>query len=429
MIKSFKVMLIPNNRQRSQFFNYAGAARFAYNWALRKEIDNLEKDKKFISSNQLRKELTQLKKDSNFSWLNTIDCDITKQAIKDLDKAYSRFFKLRKQKGYEPYSKDLLIRLKREGKEPTFYQSKGHPKFKSKKDYNKYGFYQDAYKISFTNTHVKLVLVAGRGKAGTKRSKNFCQIRLAEHGYIPTNVKYYNPRVTFDGLNWWISVGVEIPEDNTDTVYLNSSNDGIGIDLGIKDLAICSDKNTYKNINKSKKIKKLEKKKRRLQRKISRKYNKNKKGESYHKTKNAIKEEKLLLKLNHRLTNIRNNYIHQVTSEIVNREPKFIVLEDLNVSSMMKNKHLAKAVQKQKFYEFRRQIEYKSANKNIEVFIAPRFFPSSKTCNHCGFIKKDLKLSDRTYICPECDYIEDRDLNAAMNLCDYYRNNKSVMSA
>ena len=189
-------------------------------------------------------------------------------------------------------------------------------------------------------------------------------------------------------------------------------------DLGIKDLAICSDGNKYKNINKTKKVKKLEKQKRRLQRSISRSYENNKQGKEYCKTKNVIKKEKLLLTLNHRLTNIRHDHLHHITSEIVKREPSFICIEDLNVKGMMKNRHLSKAVQQQGFYEFRRQMEYKSEWNNIQVIIADRFFPSSKLCSCCGKIKKDLKLSERIYKC-ECGNIIDRDLQAALNLKKY----------
>ena len=172
------------------------------------------------------------------------------------------------------------------------------------------------------------------------------------------------------------------------------------------------------NINKTPKVKKLEKRKRRLQRSISRRYENNKEGGRYCKTSNIIKVEKELLKLNHRLTNIRHNYLHQTTSEIIKREPSFICIEDLNVSGMMKNRHLSKAVQQQCFYEFRRQIEYKSAWNNIKVIIADRFFPSSKLCSCCGNIKKDLKLSDRIYKC-ECGNVIDRDYQAGLNLKKY----------
>lgn len=154
-----------------------------------------------------------------------------------------------------------------------------------------------------------------------------------------------------------------------------------------------------------------------MQRQISRKYLKNKKGESYRKTRNIIKSEKKLLKLNRRLTNIRKNYLHQITTEIINRKPKFITVEDLNVNGMIKNKHLSKSIQEQCFYEFYRQLEYKTKWNNIELRVVDRFYPSSKICHNCGAIKKDLKLSDRIYEC-ECGYIEDRDYNASLNLRD-----------
>ena len=386
MIKTIRVMLLPNNKQKTKLFQYANTARFAYNWALSREQENYKNGGKFISDGDLRKEFTQLKKTDEYTWLNEIDCDVPKQAIKDACEAYRDFFK-----GYTKF-----------------------PRFKSKK-HSVPKFYQDNVKIKFTDTHVKLMLVAGKGKATSKRNQKFCRVRLAEHGRIPTeNVKYMNPRIKYDGLNWYITVGIEYEE--SDTLL---SNEGIGIDLGIKDLSICSDGNTYKNINKTQKVKKLEKRKRRLQRSISRKYENNKKkGGSYCKTSNIIKSEKEFLKLNHRLTNIRQNYLHQITSEIVKREPSFICIEDLNVKGMMKNRHLSKAVQQQCFGGFRRQIEYKAMWNNIPVIIADRFFPSSKLCSCCGNIKKDLKLSDRIYIC-ECGNVIDRDYQAALNLKRY----------
>lgn len=384
MIRTIRVMLLPNNKQKTKLFQYANTARFAYNWALGREQENYKNGGKFISDGDLRKEFTQLKKIDKYAWLNNIDCDVPKQAIKDACEAYRDFFK-----GYTKF-----------------------PRFKSKK-HSVPKFYQDNVKIQFTDTHVKLMLVAGKGKATSKRNQKFCRIRLAEHGCIPTDYKYCNPRVKYDGLNWWITVGIEYEDSG-----LLPSNDGIGIDLGIKDLSICSDDNKYQNINKTQKVKKLEKRKRKLQRSISRKYEKNKKGVSYCKTSNIIKSEKELLKLNHRLTNIRHNYLHQTTSEIVKREPSFICIEDLNVKGMMKNRHLSKAVQQQCFGEFRRQIEYKSVWNHIPVIIADRFFPSSKLCSCCGNIKKDLKLSDRIYKC-ECGNVIDRDYQAALNLKRY----------
>ena len=244
----------------------------------------------------------------------------------------------------------------------------------------------------------------------------FLYVFPSEHiakSLIPKSI----PTPSFDGLNWWISVGVEYEDITT-----LPSNNGIGIDLGIKDLAICSDGSTYKNINKTSKVKKLKKKQRRLQRKISRKYLKNKKGECYCKTSNIIKSEKELLKVNKRLTNIRHNYIHQTTSEIINRKPMFIVLEDLNVKGMMKNKHLSRAIQEQCLYEFNRQIQYKSSWNNIKFIEADRYFPSSKLCSNCGCINKNLKLSDRIYICPDCGNEIDRDYQASLNLKQYGEN-------
>ena len=382
MIKSVKIMLNPNNKQISKLFQSAGVARFAYNWTLGKQKENYDNGGKFLSDNELRKEFTILKKQDNYKWLNEYSNNIPKQAIKDACDSYKRFFK---------------------------HQSQ-FPKFKSKRK-SRLSFYVDNIQIKFTNTHVKLEKIS----TSTKKNKSkFNWIRLCEKDKIPADCKYINPRVTFDGLNWWISVGLEY-EDNTH----KPTNEGIGIDLGIKDLAICSDGIVYKNINKTSKIKKLKKKKRRLQRKVSNKYLINKKGVCYIKTSNIIKLEKQLLKLNRRLTGIRTNYLHEVTTEIINREPMFIALEDLNVKGMMKNKHLAKAIQEQSFYEFKRIITYKALWNNIEIIDVPRFYPSSKTCSKCGSYKKDLKLSDREYICEECGCVIDRDLNASINLAKY----------
>lgn len=382
MIKTIRVMLVPNNKQMTKLFHYANTARFAYNWALDKERENYKGGGKFISDSDLRKEFTQLKKTDAYAWINKISNNVTKQAIKDACDAYRRFFK-----GQTKF-----------------------PRFKSRK-HSTPSFYQDNVKVQFTDTHVK---VEGFATSKKRDKQKLNWIRLAEHNRIPNkNMKYMNPRFKYDGVNWWVTVSIEYEDCQT-----YPSGDGIGIDLGLKDLAICSDGNKYKNINKTLRVKKLEKRKRRLQRAISRKYKLNNKGGSYCKTRNIIKREKELLRLNHRLTNIRQNHLHQITSEIVKREPSFICLEDLNVKGMMKNRHLSKAVQQQGFYRFRRQIEYKSAWDNISVIIADRFFPSSKLCNCCGAIKKDLKLSDRIYKC-ECGNVIDRDYQASLNLKRY----------
>ena len=374
-------MLVPNNVQKTKMFQYAGAGRFAYNWALVREKENYEKGGKFISDSELRKEFTRLKNSEEYAWLRNISNNVTKQAIKDACNAYKNFFK-----GLQKYP---LFRSKK----------KSIPKF-----------YQDTIKIKFRDTHVKLEGFSSSRKAN-KQKLNW--VRLAEHGRIPTDANYRNPRISFDGLNWWISVGIEYPDCKEEL-----SNEGIGIDLGIKDLAVCSDTNQYKNINKSQTVQKLEKCKRRLQRSVSRKYDKNKKGESYCKTNNIVKNERLLLKVNHRLTNIRKNYLNQTTSEIVNRKPRFICIEDLNVSGMMKNKYVSKAVQNQGFFEFRKQLEYKCKEKGIPLIVADRYYPSSKLCSCCGKIKKDLKLSDRIYRC-SCGNVIDRDFQASLNLKAY----------
>ena len=387
MIKTVKVMLVPNNKQRSKMFKYSNTSRYIYNWTLEQQKTSYENGGNFISDGDLRKKLTQLKKTQELNWLNEVSSNVARQAVKDACNAYKRFFK-----GYSKY-----------------------PKFKSKKK-TRPSFYQDSCKIKFTDTHVKL---EGFSSSLKRNKQKLNWVRLAEHGRIPTNCKYYNPRVTFDGVNWWISVGIDCEDSQA-----IPTNEGIGIDLGIKDLAICSDKNIYKNINKTSRVKKLNKKKKRLQKQISRKYEMNKiqnenGGVRYCKTNNIKKLEYKLLKLNHKISNIRQDYQHQVTSEIIKREPSFIALEDLNIQGMMKNRHLAKSVQEQGLYEFKRKLSYKSEWNNIIIIDVPRFFPSSKTCSCCGSYKSNLKLSDRTYKCDNCGVEIDRDFNASLNLKHY----------
>lgn len=376
-------MLRPNHKQKTKLFACAGTARFIYNWTLWYQQTNYDFGYSFMSDVELRRTLTILKQTNpHFKWLNNYSNNIAKQAVKDACMAYQNFFK-------------GIAEL---------------PKFKSRRK-SKPSFYADPCKIQFTGTHVKLEKLTTSRKANKQK---FNMIKLAEPNRIPINAKYSNPRITFDGLNFWISVGIECEESEE-----NPTNQGIGIDIGIKDLAVCSDKKVYKNINKTAKVRKLKKKKCRLQRRISKKYSENKKGVCYCKTRNIVKSEKKLLKITHRLTDIRHNYLHQTTSEIVSRKPKFIVLEDLNVTGMMKNRHLAKAIQEQCFYEFYRQMEYKCHWHNIGFVTADRYYPSSKLCSCCGYVKKDLKLSERIYICPQCHHTIDRDFQASINLMRY----------
>lgn len=381
MILSYKTRLEPNNKQAQKLKQFAGAARYAYNWALAKEKEAYELGNGFIGEMELRRIFTKHKEEAD--WLYAISNNVTKQAIKDAATAFLNFFR----------------------------GNTNFPQFKTKKN-SRPAFYQDVFKFKATDSHIKLEKISNSKKENKKKIN---WIKVSEKGRIPLLASgYKNPRITFDGIHWYASVGVEAPDKPIEPM-----NDGIGIDLGVKDLAICSDKHTYKNINKTDRVRRLEKQMRRKQREISRKYEKNKDGNKYVKTKNIVKAELALLKLNHKLTNIRKNYIHQVTNEIISRKPKFIVLEDLNVKGMMKNKHLAKAVQQQNFAEFARILEYKAKQNNIEVIYADRFFPSSKTCSCCGAIKYDLKLKDRIFKCNSCGLVIDRDFNASLNLYLY----------
>lgn len=389
MIRTYKVMLLPNNRQRTKLFECAGVARWAYNWALVQEKESYENGGKFLNDDEIRKRLTQLKKTEEYAWLNNYSNNITKQAIKDACQAYINFFETRAR----------------------------FPAFKKKKDCYQ-SFYQDPYKIKITDTHVKLEKLT-TSKKSNKQKLNW--VKMAEKGRIPTgnDVKYYNPRVIFDGINWYITVGVE-----ETLVGHDSYTEGIGIDLGVKDLAVVSTGQKFKNINKTLKVKKLEKRLKRLQRKSSKKYELNKTktegGEyRYRKTQNIKKLEFLVLKTRRRLKNIRTNYIHQITTSLVKTKPEYVVMEALNTSGMLKNRKLSKAIQEQAFHEFKRQMRYKCEWNGIRFILVDRFFPSSKVCSNCGCVKDKLSLSERTYRCNECGYEIDRDLNASINLKNY----------
>lgn len=379
MIRGIKVQIKPNNKQSSLLFQCAGTARWAYNWTLDRQQKNYESGGKFLSDGDLRKELTQLKKTEELKWLNKYSNNITKQAVKDACEAYKKFFKKLADK----------------------------PKFKSKRK-SPPKFYHDTDKIKFTQRHVQL--------------EKLGKVKLSEFSRIPTFGKYINPRLSFDGLNWWISVGIEMPDMTIDKPV----SEPLGIDVGIKDLATISTGKTCKNINKTKAVKKANKKLNRLQKQASRQYEKNYKNKIKGKGKNLLKLEKQINKTYKRLTNIRTNHLHQATFEMVKNKPEYIVIEDLNVSGMMKNKHLSKAVASQCLREFRQQLEYKCEWYGIALIIADRWYPSSKTCSCCGHIKKDLNLSDRVYRCSECSLVIDRDLNASINLREYPKLVKAI---
>ena len=368
MILAKKVRLYPSEIQEQKLWQSVGTARFIYNWTLAKQEENYKNGGKFISDGVLRKEITQLKK-NELSWLNEVSNNIAKQAVKDACDAYKRFFKGLSDK----------------------------PRFKTKKR-SKKSFYNDNVKLKVKDN--KLVNIEKIGWIKTNEQ-------------LPIGVKYSNPRISYDNKYWYISVGIEQEENQEELTDIS-----LGIDLGLKDLAICSDGTVYKNINKTYMVRKIEKRLKRLQKQVSRKYEKNKKGKEYVKTKNIIKLEKQIQQVHRRLANIRNNYLHQTTTNIVKTKPYRVVIEDLAVSDMMKNKHLSDAIRKQGFSEFRRQLEYKYNFRGIKFVVVDRFYPSSKSCSQCGKIKKDLKLKDRVYKCSYGLNI-DRDLNASINLSKY----------
>lgn len=368
MILAKKVRLYPSQIQEQKLWQSVGVSRFIYNWTLAKQEENYKNGGKFISDNDLRKEITQLKK-SELVWLNKVSNNVSKQAVKDACNAYKRFFKGLSDK----------------------------PRFKSKRK-SKKSFYNDNCKLKVKEG--KLVNIEKVGWIKTNEQ-------------LPIGVKYSNPRISYDNKYWYLSVGIEQEEMKEELTDIS-----LGIDLGLKDLAICSNGTVFKNINKTDTVRKIEKKLRRLQRQVSRKYEKNKKGKAYVKTSNIIKLEKKIQLIHRRLTNIRNNYLHKTTTSIVKTNPYRVVIEDLNVKGMLKNKHLSDAIRKQGFYEFKRQLEYKCKFRGIELVIADRFYPSSKTCSQCGGIKKDLKLKERVYNCI-CGLTIDRDLNASINLSNY----------
>lgn len=423
MIKSIRVQLLPNNKQKTKLFQFAGAARYAYNWALNKQMDHFFEGHKIQTDSALRKEFTVLRHAEENKWLQDVSNNVTKQAIKDLCIAYKNFFRKQKQPGYIKYTSKKIAHCNRIGKSLTVYDMNGHPKFRSKKN-GDFRFYQDNVKIQFTETHVKLESLAGSRRKNRQRLN---WIRLAERNRIPVLAKYTNPRIAFDGERWWLSVGIQTARKLKPLCGLSfayrkrryTRSEGIGIDLGIKDLAVLSDATKVRNINKTRAIRRLKKKRRRLQRQVSRKYQMNKKGDRYCKTSNLIKSEKQLLRINHRLANIRQNHVHQSTTAIIKRKPSFVCLEDLNIRGMMKNRYLSEKIQEQSLYEFRRQIEYKAHWAKISVIIADRWYPSSKTCVICGHVKKDLNLSERMYVCPVCGNVIDRDFQAALNLKRY----------
>lgn len=384
MLTSYKTEINPTFEQKQIINRTVGVCRFVYNFYLahNKEIYNTEN--RFVSGMEFSKWLNNefIPNNQEYMWIKAVSSKSVKQSIMNAEKAFKSFFK---------------------GKSRF-------PQFKKK--------FKSDVKMYFVKTDSKAIISCERHRI---KIPTLGWVRLKEKGYIPTTKQGYiikSGTVSMKAGRYYVSVIVE--ESETEKPVLNDF--GIGIDLGIRYLAVCSNGKIYKNINKSSRIRKLEKRLKREQRSLSRKYerykrqSKNTKGEA---TRQNIHKQKLKVqKLYHKLACIRTDFINKVISEMVKNKPLWITVENLNVSGMMKNRHLSKAVAQQKFYEIRSKFQTKCRALGIELRLADRFYPSSKTCHSCGCIKHDLKLLDRIYHCDVCGYTEDRDYNASLNLRD-----------
>ena len=377
MLKSFKTEINPTEEQKARIRRTIGICRYVYNFYLGHNKALHDNGEKFMTGKSFSLWLNNeyIPDNPDKTWIREVYSKAVKKSIEDGCTAFTRFFK---------------------------HQS-DFPKFKKKgKSDVKMYFVRNNPKDCQCERHRLKIPTLG-------------WVRIKEKGYIPTTKDGYMIRsgtVSVKAGRFYVSVLVEIPDINID----NNSNEGIGIDLGLKDFAIVSNGKTYRNINKSAGLKKLEKQLIREQRSLSRKYENLKKGESTQRA-NIQKQRLKVQKLHHKMDNIRTDYINKTIAEIVKTKPSYITIEDLNVKGMMKNRCLSKAVASQKFYEFRTRLKAKCDENGIELRVADRFYPSSKTCHHCGSVRKNLKLSDRIYRC-ECGYVADRDLNAALNLKD-----------
>jgi len=377
LLKSFKTEINPTEEQKARIRRTIGTCRYVYNFYLGHNKALHDNGEKFMTGKSFSLWLNNeyIPDNPDKTWIREVYSKAVKKSIEDGCTAFTRFFK---------------------------HQS-DFPKFKKKgKSDVKMYFVRNNPKDCQCERHRLKIPTLG-------------WVRIKEKGYIPTTKDGYMIRsgtVSVKAGRFYVSVLVEIPDVNID----NNSNEGIGIDLGLKDLAIVSNGKTYRNINKSAGLKKLEKQLIREQRSLSRKYENLKKGESTQRA-NIQKQRLKVQKLHHKMDNIRTDYINKTIAEIVKTKPSYITIEDLNVKGMMKNRCLSKAVASQKFYEFRTRLKAKCDENGIELRVADRFYPSSKTCHHCGSVRKNLKLSDRIYRC-ECGYVADRDFNAALNLKD-----------
>ena len=383
MLKSFKTEIKPTQEQIVKINKTIGTCRYLYNFYLAHNKELYDKGEKFMSAKSFSVWLNNeyIPDNQDKSWIKEVSSKAAKQSLENANRAFSRFFK----------------------------GQSGFPRFKKKSN-------QDV-KMYFVKTDAKAVIRCERHRI---KIPTLGWVRLKEKGYIPTTKQGYvikSGTVSCKAGRYYVSVLIDVPD--TEKTRLNDF--GLGIDLGVKEFAVISNGVIKKNINKTAKLKKLEKKLKRNQRCLSRKYedlkkrNNKMKGEA---TRQNIQKQVLKVqKLQHRIDNIRTDYINKTIAEIVKTKPSYITIEDLNVKGMMKNRHLSKAVASQKFYEFRTKLEKQCKESGIELRVVDRFYPSSKLCHCCGFIKKDLKLSDRIYKC-DCGYKCDRDFNASLNLRD-----------
>lgn len=375
--KRFRTEIVLTPEQQNKFFQTRGVCRFVYNFYLAHNQELYKQGKPFMSAKTFSAWLNNdyLPKNLDKMWIKEVSSKAVKQSMENAHTAFLRFFN----------KNSAFPKLKKKGRnEPKVYFVK--------------------------NSKTDCLCERHRIKIPT-----FGWCKLKEKGYIPTTKDgYYVVSGTLDYVagRFYVSVLVDVPDSST----VKNSGVGVGIDLGIKDFAICSDGVTFKNINKSTKVKKLEKRLRREQRRFSRKLQNKKKGKSTQ-NKNIQKQRERIQRLHQTLANIRNDYVKQTVSRIVKTKPSYVTIEDLNIKGMLKNRHLAKAVANQNFYEFRKILTEQCHQNGIEIRVADRWYPSSKTCNCCGKIKADLKLSDRLFKC-ECGYVADRDYNASLNLRD-----------
>lgn len=377
LLKSFKTEINPTEEQKVKIRKTIGTCRYIYNFYLAHNKELHDNGEKFMSGKSFSVWLNNeyLPKNPDKLWIKEVSSKSVKRSIENGCVAFTRFFK---------------------------HQS-AFPNFKKKG--------KSDVKMYFVKNNPKDC----RCERHRMNIPSLGWVRMKEKGYVPTTKDGYvmkSGHVSIKADRYYVSVLIEIPNNKT----VDNFKEGIGIDLGLKDFAIVSNGKTYKNINKSAKLKKLEKQLIREQRSLSRKYENIKKGESTQRA-NIQKQKLKVQKLHHKIDNIRTDYINKTIAEMVKTKPSYITIEDLNVSGMMKNKHLSKAVASQKFYEFRTKLQAKCKENGIELRVVDRWYPSSKTCHCCGAIRKDLKLSDRIFQC-DCGYIEDRDFNAALNLRD-----------